>query len=268
MICYEETVWSKLKSLIDPKLGNDIVGSGTVLDVAVVEGKAMVKLAKPVTEAFEHQALAGAIERELSGLEGIEKVSVTWEKPEQQRESFVDHGRDGVSLNVLSEADTAMGHGVAEEIGYGEFGPDPITSPEAEIPDAPWEGYPPVLQWDIDPMDATIESGESTVQLLDWHFEIWWQRHPSNLRYVAIQAMHEDGMTEEQERQHPVGRNVVVNLVYDEERNAVVSVYGTARDFRPFIEAFQIGCEIQLPEGVEQVTTTAPKTVTEQESNE
>ncbi len=263
MICYEETVWSKLKSLVDPKAGSDIVESGTVQDVAVVDGRAMVKLMQPETEAFEHQALAGAIERELGMLDGIEKVSVTWDKPDKKSDEVVDHGRDGISLNILSEADTAMGHGVAEDIGYGEFGPDPITSPEAEIPDAPWEGYPPVLQWDIDPMDASIECGEATVQLLDWHFEIWWQKHPSKLQYVAIQAMHEDETTEDKERKHPVGRNVVVNLVFDEERNAVVSVYGTARDFRPFIEAFQIGCNIQLPEGIDQVTTTAPKQETQ-----
>ncbi len=262
MICYEETVWTKLKTLVDPKNGSDIVSCGTVKEVAIVQGRAMVKLSQPVTEAFEHQALAGAIEREVSSLDGIEKVSVTWDKPEKKSPDFVDHGRDGISLNILSEADTAMGHGVAEEIGFGEFGPDPISSPEAEIPDAPWEGYPPVLQWDIDPMDASIESGEATVQLLNWHFEIWWQKHPSKLQYVAIQAMSEDEITEGKERKHPVGRNVVVNLVFDEERNAVVSVYGTARDFRPFIEAFQIGCNIQLPEGIEQVTTTAPRTVT------
>jgi len=267
MICYEETVWKKLRSLQDPKVGSDIVSSGTVQDVAVVEGKAMVKLAQPKVESFEHQAMAGAIERELSSLDGIEKVSVTWDKPKKQVDDQTDHGRDGIALNILNETDTSLGHGLAEDIGYGEFGPDPITSPEAEIPDAPWEGYPPVLQWDIDPLSPDFESGESTVQLLDWQFEIWWQRHPANLLYVAIQAMQTDSAVDGPERQHPVGRNVVVNLVYDELRNAVTSVYGTARDFRPFIEAFQIGCDIQIPEGIQQVTTTTPKDALRQESD-
>ena len=268
MICTEEIIWSKLQTMNDPKKDADIVASGTVQDVALVDGRAMVKLSKPETEAFEHQAMAGAIERELNLLDGVERVSVTWDKPEEKRADVTDHGRDGVSLNILSETDTAMGTGIAEEIGYGEFGPEQPLAPEAEIPDAPWEGYPPVLQWDIDPTDSSIESGEATVQLLDWHFEIWWQKHPAGLMYVAIQAMHEDTFADGSERTHPVGRNVVVNLVFDEERQAVISVYGTAHDFRPFIEAFQIGCDIQIPEGVEQVTTTAPKTVTEQESNE
>jgi|TARA_B100000959_G_scaffold64337_1_gene67994 metal-sulfur cluster biosynthetic enzyme len=259
MICTEETIWSKLQTMNDPKKDADIVASGTVQDVAFVDGRAMVKLAQPEIEAFEHQAMAGAIERELGNLEGIEKVSVTWDKPSKDRPEEVDHGRDGISLTVLSETDTVMGTGIAEEIGYGEFGPDQQMAPEAEIPDAPWEGYPPVLQWHIDPADSSIESGESTVQLLDWHFEIWWQRHPAGLMYVAIQAMHEDTFADGSERTHPVGRNVVVNLVFDEQRQAVISVYGTAHDFRPFIEAFQIGCNIQIPEGVEQITTTKPK---------
>lgn len=268
MICYEDTVWTKLRTLKDPKVGSDIVTNGTVQDVAVVDGRAMVKLVQPKQEEFEHQAIAGAIERELSTLDGIERVSVTWDKPEKQQADHIDHGRDGIALNILSETDTAMGHGIAEEIGYGEFGPDQIISPEAEVPDEPWEGFPPVLQWDIDPTNDAIESGESSVQLLDWTFEIWWQKHPAGLQYVAIQAMQCDEEIGGSERQHPVGRNVVVNLVYDEERNAVVSVYGTARDFRPFIEAFQIGCNISIPEGKEQITTTAPKGTPRQESDE
>ncbi len=258
MICTEETIWSKLQTMKDPKVGENIVASGTVQGVALTEGRAFVKLMQPESEAFEHQAIAGAIERELSAIDGIEKVSVSWDKPSSKRPEEVDHGRDGVSLTVLSETDTVMGTGIAEEIGYGEFGPDQPLAPEAEIPDAPWEGYPAVLQWQVDPSDSSIESGEATVQLLDWHFEIWWQKHPAKLMYVAIQAMHEDTFADGSERTHPVGRNVVVNIVFDEERQAVISVYGTAHDFRPFIEAFQIGCNIQIPEGVEQVTTTKP----------
>ena len=60
--------------------------------------------------------------------------------------------------------------------------------------------------------------------------------------YVAIQAMSDDPVTQGPERKHPIGRNVVVNLVYCQRRESVVAVYGTARDFRPFIEAFRIGC--------------------------
>ena len=42
-------------------------------------------------------------------------------------------------------------------------------------------------------------------------------------------------------RLHPVGRTEAVNLVYDATRGAVVAIYGTVRDFRPFVEAFRRG---------------------------
>ncbi len=42
-------------------------------------------------------------------------------------------------------------------------------------------------------------------------------------------------------RSHPVGRSEAVNLVYDIDRKAVVAIYGTVRDFRPFVDAFYRG---------------------------
>jgi hypothetical protein len=44
-------------------------------------------------------------------------------------------------------------------------------------------------------------------------------------------------------RPHPVGRSEAVNLVYDLERQGVSAVYGTVKDFRPFVEAFHLGFE-------------------------
>ncbi len=38
-----------------------------------------------------------------------------------------------------------------------------------------------------------------------------------------------------------MGRSEAVNLVYDMDREAVVAVYGTVRDFRPFVDAFRRG---------------------------
>jgi metal-sulfur cluster biosynthetic enzyme len=266
MFSTEDTVWNTLKSMNDPKRGVNIVSSGVVQNISIVQDKAMIRLSRPEAEEFEHQAISRAIERKIIALHGINRVTVSWDKPAKKQSDFVDHGRDGISLNVLSENETAMGHGIAEDIGYGEFGPDQIVSPEAEIPNEPWEGFPPVLQWDIDPTNDEIESGESTVQLLDWHFEIWWQKHPDDLLYVAIQAIQEDDTLEGPQRKHPVGRNVVVNLVYDINRYSVISIYGTACDFRPFVEAFQIGCNIPIPQDKEQVTTTAPKNNSQKEN--
>ena len=131
--------------------------------------------------------------------------------------------------------------GVAPDAGYGEAGPDPLPSPESLTPQECYTGWPPVLQWEIDPGDASLDSGEASVRLGDWEYEVWFQMHPAGLVYVSIQAMRDDPAAGP-ERQHPLGRNVVVNLVYDRRRAGVVAIYGTARDFRPFVEAFRIGC--------------------------
>ncbi|MBT3194811.1 MAG: hypothetical protein HN341_19865 [Verrucomicrobia bacterium] len=111
-----------------------------------------------------------------------------------------------------------------------------------DLPNEHWDGWPRVPQWDVDPSDPAMTGGEEHVRLEGWDFEIWWQQHPDQLMYVAIQAMSDDPVTQGPERKHPIGRNVVVNLVYCQRRESVVAVYGTARDFRPFIEAFRIGC--------------------------
>ncbi len=265
MSCTEKAVRTALQTLNDPRVDEHLLSSGIVEGISIEDGNVAITLQNPEFEDFEHQALAGAIKRELSTLEGVQSISVFWEQPSRVDTDVIHHGRDGISLNVLSETDTCIGTGVAKDIGYSEFGPDQILSPEMEIPNEAWEGYPPVLQWDIDPTNTEFESGEATISLLDWQFEIWWQTHPSELMYVAIQAMHEDEIDQESERKHPIGRNVVVNLVYDQNRQGIIAVYGTARDFRPFIEAFQIACEIPIPEGCSQVTTTRP--INEEKSN-
>ena len=131
--------------------------------------------------------------------------------------------------------------GVAPEAGYGEAGPDPLPSPESIAPEDRYMGWPPVFQWEMDPADPSLESGEASVRLGDWEYEVWSQVHPAGLVYVSIQAMDSDPASGP-ERQHPLGRNVVVNLVYDRRRAGVVAIYGTARDFRPFVEAFRIAC--------------------------
>ena len=55
-----------------------------------------------------------------------------------------------------------------------------------------------------------------------------------------MQAMSEDWVDDDNASPHPVGRSAAVNLVYDESRNAVVAIYGTVRDFRPFVKAFDV----------------------------
>ena len=135
--------------------------------------------------------------------------------------------------------------GVAPEIGYGDAGPAAIPSPDPEDDDR-YRGPIPVFQWEIDPADPSLETREASVALGDWDYEVWLQEHPADLTYVAIQALMDDS-ADGGERGHPLGRNVVVNLVYDRRRAGVVAIYGTARDFRPFVEAFRIASGLGGP---------------------
>lgn len=128
---------------------------------------------------------------------------------------------------------------IAPEAGYMEGGPIDQVSPELEAAAQKYEGILPVFQWEIDPSDAAAETGEKHIHQGVWEYDIWWQVHPAELVYVSIQAMRDDPVSGGPERKHPMGRNVVVNLVYDIRRQGVLSVYGTARDFRPFVEAFR-----------------------------
>lgn len=127
---------------------------------------------------------------------------------------------------------------IAEEVGYSEGGPDPFSGPLADK-----EGTDlPVYQWEIDPADTKAESGVANITEGDWEFRVWWQVHPQDLVYASIQAMREDWVEHDgQARINPAGRSEAVNLVYDLGRGGVVAVYGTVRDFRPFVDAFHKG---------------------------
>lgn len=147
---------------------------------------------------------------------------------------------------VLSRPNIALG------AGYDVDGPEPRGGPRDRAGERRWIGEPPVFQWEIDPADASLESGETSVSHGEWELGIWWQRHPAGLIYVAMQAMHGDD-AEGAERAHPIGRNVAVNLVYDERREGVVAIYGTAGDFRPFVEAFRAA--VLLPRDTEETNS-------------
>lgn len=249
-----EEAWDRMRGMKDPTSQQDIVSLGLAREVNLTDGVMTVQLTPPSGDAYRHEALATAIRRELSGLEGAERVVVRWAN------SVSNNGADSSSqmaplhLPVLDNGagpeldamNASLGRaGIALGAGYGEGGPEQLPSPESEIPDDRYEGWPPVFQWEIDPADPSLVSGESHVRIADWEYDIWWQAHPAALIYASIQALSDDTVTSGPERQHPMGRNVVVNLVYDRRREAVIAVYGTARDFRPFIEAFRMGCDLE-----------------------
>lgn len=129
---------------------------------------------------------------------------------------------------------------LAPDAGYGPDGPEPLGGPGANPGTSPvYEGELPVFQWEIDPQDPGAKSGNAELNTDEWDFRMWWQEHGSGLVYTSIQAMQDDGVGHDgAARSHPVGRMEAVNLVYDLNRKAVVAIYGTVRDFRPFVEAF------------------------------
>ncbi|MCH7547735.1 MAG: iron-sulfur cluster assembly protein [Planctomycetes bacterium] len=253
MTSIEETAWDCLRSMKDPDSHRDIVEIGLVQGVQVSGQDVTVSLAPPIKEAFRHEALAAAIRRRMSEVEAIGNVKVIWPKPGKGDRNKGNHTGVSLSLPILDNPDAEIPFetdpmdpnfrrfNIAPEMGYGEGGPEPLPSPEMSIPGDRYEGWPPVLQWEIDPGDPSLESGEEHVRIEDWEYEIWWQAHPADLVYASIQALADDTVTNGPERKHPMGRNVVVNIVFDRRREAVIAVYGTARDFRTFIEAFRIG---------------------------
>ena len=128
---------------------------------------------------------------------------------------------------------------VAPAAGYGPGGPKPLSGPrEALAYDIPV----PVLQWDIDPHDPEARTVQREIELDGWDYRVWWQAHPrEELLYVSMQAMKEDWVDHDNNAvPHPIGRSEAVNLVYDGPRSAVVAIYGTVRDFRPFVKAFAL----------------------------
>ncbi len=127
---------------------------------------------------------------------------------------------------------------LAPQSGYDEDGPEPLGGPRSDA----YEGELPVHQWEIDPQDPEAKSGTANLAIDHWEYRVWWQVHPARLVYASIQAMREDWVEHAgAARSHPVGRSEAVNLVYDEDRKAVVAIYGTVQDFRPFVDAFYRG---------------------------
>ncbi len=147
------------------------------------------------------------------------------------REAGIDPDPD-LLCESLPRADMAPG------AGYREDGPEPLGGPEFDRPTNSLR----VFQWEIEPQDAGAEGGTANIEFGGWEFHIWWQVHPTRLVYASIQAMREDGASPvAAARPHPVGRSEAVNLVYDLERRGVSAIYGTVKDFRPFVEAFHLG---------------------------
>ena len=228
-----------------PGFDQDIVAAGFVKGVEVREGTVRIGFEVRTRRADKVDAMEEGIRQAVSSLSGVERVEVHRIEPTLdpalseggrqtplQAEVAADGGAP-VADPMLGVVDSGAPLGPRWD-GKRPGGGRPATTA--------YEGVVPVTQWDIDPSDPTAKSGEAHVTLDDWEYRMWWQVHPADLVYVSIQAVLDDTVSHGSgARTHPVGRAVAVNLVYDPRRAAIVAIYGTASDFRPFVEAFRQG---------------------------
>jgi metal-sulfur cluster biosynthetic enzyme len=246
-----ERVRGLLRSVRYPGFERDIVAAGFVKDIVVDGKRVTVHFAPNTRNQAKVEQMEADIRRTLGGAgDGagpFERVEIERHQP------FPDLDRlsggsmtplqaeileDGVAPEADLVAQTMQRPDMAPQAGYDEDGPAPLGGPRGDT----YDGELPVLQWEIDPHDAKAKSGTANLSINDWEFRLWWQVHPSRLVYCSIQAMREDQVEHGGEaRTHPVGRAAAVNLVYDTERKAVVAIYGTVQDFRPFVDAFYRG---------------------------
>lgn len=237
----ERRIRERLRTVRWPDFDTDIVAAGFVGAVRV-DGRRVTVEFRPATAREDKVArMECEIRSSLESMEDVEEVTVRRTLP--------------VLHPVLSEGGTMtpLQAEVSEEGLQPD--PDPILGPagrsrwdgrrpdQAGKPaDTRYTGPPPVLQWEVDPTDREARSGEAYLTIGDWEYRMWWQLHTRGLAYASIQAIEDDTLEHgTSARPHPVGTAVAVNLVYDLDREAVVAIYGTARDFRPFVEAFRQG---------------------------
>ncbi len=254
-----EQVRTRLRQVRYPGFARDIVSMGFVKDIRVDQGGVTIEFSPNTRNEEKVLQMEKDIRRELSELDGTGAVRISRTVPFEtageeggQRPSAGSPARppgDGGSANSIPEHPATLRADLAPGAGYGDGGPAPFGGPDTEISNAAserYEGSLPVIQWEIDPNDPAFESGEANTVQDDWEFRVWWQIHPARLVYASIQALREDWADHTgKARPHPVGRSEAVNLVYDLDRNAVVAIYGTVRDFRPFVEAFNEGFAAQ-----------------------
>lgn len=253
-----EEVRRRLRHVQFPGYSRDIVSFGFVRDIRVDGGTVTIVFAPNTQLAEKIDQMESDIRETLSDMSGVTGVSIQRRRLDDvMHTSMTPLQAELLAEGTVPEIDP-LGNDphlrkidLAPGAGYGETGPAPFDGPggndrsaktEPRQPGTGYGGDVPVFQWDIDPTNANAEGGETQVSLDDWDFNMWWQVHPSRLVYASIQAVREDlAENQSRARPHPVGRSVAVNIVYDLERGGVVAIYGTARDFRPFVRAFLIG---------------------------
>ncbi len=240
-----EQVREKLRAVAWPGFDQDIVAAGFVKEIEVREGSVLISSEVRTRRSDKVDSMEEGIRQVVSSLPGVEQVEIR--RIEAVLDPVLSQGGRETPLQAEVAAD---GRTPDPDPMLRVVGSDPEPGPrwDGKRPDGgrpvstAYEGALPVHQWDIDPTDPGGKRGEAHVTLDDWEYRMWWQVHSADLVYVSIQAILDDTFSHgSSARPHPVGRAIAVNLVYDPRRAAVVAIYGTANDFRPFVEAFRQG---------------------------
>ena len=261
-----------LRNVPYPGTSRNITSAGFVKEIDVEGSTVTVTFTPNTTNAVKVGAMEDGIRDVLYGA-GFALVVVQTEAPYDDKSMLLGIG----SMNPLQAEMLEDGVDPQPDVLLGDIGltskrlgPDgrvpgrvpgaPRPGSEAagssapEVPDEPlgpqepdYTGPLPVFQWEIDPADPAAESVQRAVNHDGWEFRVWWQVHKSGeLLYTSLQALREDWVDHAGiARRHPVGRTEAVNLVFDRGRGGIVAIYGTVRDFRPFVEAFRLAYEAE-----------------------
>ncbi len=250
-----QQVRALLRSVQYPGFQRDIVSTGFVKNIEVEGEDVTIHFAPDTRDQAKVQRMEADIRDVLGAAGQFDRIEIRCHQPYGGQALLSEGGMTPLQAEMIADGkrpqadvlgDAMRRPDLAPEIGYGEDGPEPLMGPGSDPLSGPrsdiYEGDVPVFQWEVDPNDASASSGTNNLTIADWEFRIWWQVHPARLVYASIQAMREDWVERDgAARSHPVGRSVAVNLVYDMDREAVVAIYGTVQDFRPFVDAFHRG---------------------------
>ena len=242
-----ERVRGLLRTVQYPGFRRDIVAVGFVKDIEVNGPQVTVHFAPNTRNQDKVAQMEAEIHKTLSGTGGFAQVEIERHDPFAGAGVLSNGGMTPLQAEMLEDGVVPQPDPIGREMqrpdlarqaGYDEDGPEPLGGPRSDV----YEGELPVCQWEIDPHDPDAKSGTANLMIGGWDFRVWWQIHPARLVYGSIQAMQDDTVEHGgAARPHPVGRSEAVNLVYDMDRKAVVAVYGTVQDFRPFVDAFYRG---------------------------
>jgi len=258
-----EQVKESLRQVRFPGRSRDLVALGFVKSVAVEDTSVEVELT-PDSINVEKVAVMERDVEDLLRKIGFQRVQIHTEPPYDDDSLLLG----GAAMNPLQvdmkeyglEPIPDPGHGGAPQmkdlLAAGEPAkekPKQATEPPADMPsafeapavegpqgnaDPTYDGVVPVFQWQVDPDDPDAETSKFRFSIDSWNYGVLWLlHHEQDLLYASVQARHWVYYNGEA-RPNPAGRTEGVNLVYDLKREGVVAIYGTVKDFRPFVDAF------------------------------